>query len=62
MDLPAQALAYKIGSLKMIELRRKAEQQLGAKFDVRQFHEWIIGSGSMPLPILEQHVADAMQH
>ena len=62
VDLPAQALAYKIGSLKMIELRRKAEQQLGAKFDVRQFHEWIIGSGSMPLPILEQHLADAMQH
>ena len=62
VDLPAQALAYKIGSLKMIDLRRKAEQQLGAKFDVRQFHEWIIGSGSMPLPILEQHVADEMKH
>ena len=61
VDLPAQALAYKIGSLKMIELRRKAQAQLGAQFDVRRFHEWIIGSGSMPLPILEQHVADEMK-
>jgi uncharacterized protein (DUF885 family) len=58
VDMPAQALAYKIGSLKMIELRRNAQQQLGPRFDVRQFHEWIIGSGSMPLPILERHVAD----
>jgi uncharacterized protein (DUF885 family) len=56
VDMPAQALAYKIGSLKMIELRRNAQEQLGPRFDVKQFHEWIIGSGSMPLPILEQHV------
>ncbi|HEX9501669.1 MAG TPA: DUF885 domain-containing protein, partial [Thermoanaerobaculia bacterium] len=56
VDMPAQALAYKIGSLKMMELRRNAQQQLGPRFDIRQFHEWIIGSGSMPLPILEQHV------
>jgi uncharacterized protein (DUF885 family) len=61
VDIPAQALAYKIGSLKMIELRRNAQQQLGPRFDVRQFHEWIIGSGSMPLPILEQHLADEVK-
>ncbi len=61
VDMPAQALAYKIGSLKMIELRRSAQQQLGPRFDVRQFHEWIIGSGSMPLPILEEHVAAEMK-
>ena len=62
VDMPAQALAYKIGSLKMLELRSKAQQQLGAGFDIRQFHEWIIGSGSMPLPILEEHVAAEMKH
>ena len=62
VDMPAQALAYKIGSLKMIELRQSVQRQLGARFDVRQFHEWIIGSGSMPLPILERHVADEMKH
>ena len=56
VDMPAQALAYKIGSLKMLELRQTAQQRLGSRFDVKQFHEWIIGSGSMPLPILEQHV------
>lgn len=56
VDIPAQALAYKIGSLKMMELRQKAQQQLGPRFDIKEFHEWIIGSGSMPLPILEQHV------
>jgi uncharacterized protein (DUF885 family) len=57
VDIPAQALAYKIGSLRMIELRRRAERELGARFDVRAFHEWLIGSGSMPLPVLEEHVA-----
>jgi uncharacterized protein (DUF885 family) len=56
VDIPGQALAYKIGSLRMIELRRRAEQQLGATFDVRQFHEWMIGSGSMPISVLEEHV------
>jgi uncharacterized protein (DUF885 family) len=45
----------------MMELRRNAQQQLGPRFDIRQFHEWIIGSGSMPLPILEQHVAVSMR-
>ncbi|HYS53244.1 MAG TPA: DUF885 domain-containing protein [Thermoanaerobaculia bacterium] len=61
VDMPAQALAYKIGSLKMMELRRKAEQQLGPRFDIRQFHEWIIGSGSKPLPILEEHIRAEMR-
>jgi uncharacterized protein (DUF885 family) len=61
-DIPAQALAYKIGSLKMLELRKNAQQQLGPRFDIRRFHEWIIGSGAMPLPILEQHVAEEMKH
>lgn len=57
VDIPAQALAYKIGSLRMIELRKRAESELAPQFDIRAFHEWIIGSGSMPLPVLEEHVA-----
>jgi len=55
VDIPAQALAYKIGSLKMIELRKLAKD-----YDVRQFHEWVIGSGALPLPLLEEHVRHAM--
>lgn len=57
VDIPAQALAYKIGSLRIMDLRRRTEQQLGAKFDVRAFHEWVIGSGSMPLRVLDDAVA-----
>lgn len=62
VDLPAQALAYKIGSLKMLELRTNAQKALGPTFDIKQFHEWLIGSGSMPLSILEQHVNERMMH
>jgi uncharacterized protein (DUF885 family) len=54
--IPAQALGYKIGSLKMWELRKKAEKTLGEKFDIRQFHHAILGSGTMPLFLLEKHV------
>jgi uncharacterized protein (DUF885 family) len=57
VDIPGQALAYKVGSLKMMELRRRAENELGPRFDIKQFHEWILGSGSMPLSILEEKVA-----
>jgi len=53
---PGQALAYKLGSIKMAELRKKAERALGAKFDIRKYHDAILGSGSMPLPILEKHI------
>jgi len=60
VDMPAQALAYKIGSLKMIELRELAQRELGPHFDVRRFHGWIIGSGSLPLPLLEEHVRHEM--
>jgi uncharacterized protein (DUF885 family) len=56
VDIPGQALAYKLGSLRMIELRRRMERELGPNFDVRQFHEWMLGSGSMPLGVLEEHV------
>lgn len=55
-DIQAQALAYKLGSLKMFELRKKTEAALGDRFDVRKFHEAILGSGSLPFPILDKHI------
>jgi prolyl oligopeptidase len=50
---PGQALAYKIGQLKMLELRRKCEQALGEDFDIRAFHDELLGGGALPLEILE---------
>ena len=54
--IPAQALSYKIGSLKIWELRHKAEKILGEKFDIRRFHDVILGNGTLPLFILEEQV------
>ena len=53
---PGQATGYKIGMLKIQELRRKAEAELGDKFDIRAFHDTILGGGAMPLTILERRV------
>jgi uncharacterized protein (DUF885 family) len=53
---PAQALSYKMGQLKIIELRKKAEQRLGPKFDVRDFHDAVLRDGSLPLELLDQQV------
>jgi uncharacterized protein (DUF885 family) len=49
---PAQALSYKIGALTIQQLRKKAETELGSKFDIRDFHQQVLGSGALPLPIL----------
>ena len=55
-DTPGEALAYKLGSAKIRELRRKSERALGPDFDVRRFHDAVLGSGPMPLTLLERHV------
>jgi uncharacterized protein (DUF885 family) len=54
--IPAQALSYKIGMMKIMALRQKAELALGDKFDIRGFHDTILGSGALPLPLLERQV------
>jgi uncharacterized protein (DUF885 family) len=55
---PGQALGYKIGQLKIIELRKLAEQELGPKFDIKEFHRVVIGNGTVSLTVLEQQVKD----
>lgn len=53
---PGQALAYKVGELKMQELRRRAADELGADFDVRRFHDALLENGAVPLSFLEAHI------
>ncbi|WP_289116810.1 DUF885 domain-containing protein [uncultured Idiomarina sp.] len=56
MALPGQALAYKVGELKISELRRRAEDKLGDKFDIKEFHRVVLEDGAVPLVTLEQKV------
>jgi uncharacterized protein (DUF885 family) len=53
---PGQALSYKLGQLKISDLRAQAEKDLGSKFDIRKFHDAILELGSVPLPVLEEHI------
>jgi uncharacterized protein (DUF885 family) len=53
---PGQALGYKIGQLKILELREKAKKELGDRFDIRAFHDQVLGAGALPLDVLEQRI------
>jgi prolyl oligopeptidase len=58
ISMPAQALAYKVGELKILELRKRAEGALGSHFDIRDFHDILLQNGRLPLELLEQQVDD----
>jgi uncharacterized protein (DUF885 family) len=58
---PGQACAYKVGMLKIQELRKRAQTELGAKFDQRQFHDVVLKNGALPLEILEEQVTNYIQ-
>jgi len=58
IDLPGQALSYKIGMIKILQLREKAKSALGARFDIRDFHDVVLQNGAVALPILEELVDD----
>ena len=53
---PGQALAYKIGQLKISELRARSQAKLGSRFDLRAFNDEVLGTGSIPLDALEKHI------
>jgi len=58
---PGQAVSYKIGELKIRELRKRTETELGNKFDLRAFHDLVLSNGSIPLASLERIVLDYIE-
>jgi uncharacterized protein (DUF885 family) len=54
--MPGQACAYKVGMLKILELREHAKQELGSQFDLRDFHDAVLKNGALPMEVLEQVV------
>jgi uncharacterized protein (DUF885 family) len=59
---PGQACAYKVGMMKIQDLRARAQQALGDKFDQREFHDNVLKNGSLPLEILEEQINDYIQN
>jgi uncharacterized protein (DUF885 family) len=53
---PGQACAYKVGQLKILELRERAKQKMGSRFSLKEFHNIVLQNGSMPLEILERQI------
>jgi uncharacterized protein (DUF885 family) len=60
-DIPGQALAYMMGANKIMELREKSRSELKDRFDIRQFHQTVLGSGAMPMTVLEKHIEHYIQ-
>jgi uncharacterized protein (DUF885 family) len=54
--IPSQALAYKVGALTIQRLRKQAESELGAKFDIKAFHDQVLSTGALPMPVLEAKI------
>jgi uncharacterized protein (DUF885 family) len=55
-DIPGQALAYKLGAIEILALREQAKRELGPAFDLREFHQAVLGGGTVPMPVLRQRV------
>ena len=55
-EWPAQALGYKIGAIRMMEIRQMAEERLGDQFDIREFHDEVLVNGPLPIPMLEEAI------
>lgn len=58
---PGQALSYKMGQLRIVQLRKKAQQKLGSGFDIREFHDHILRNGVLPLDLLQQQVEESLR-